>query len=159
MSRRLNYSQAAPEFFKKFQALSQALHSDTLNQELGNLIDIRSSQLNGCAFCLDMHVKQAKLQGERELRLHHIAIWRESSLFNERERAVLEWTEALTKLPPHGISDALYEEVHKVFSEEELATLTFRIVSINGWNRLAIAFRNAPGSMDKFMGLDTAGLS
>ncbi|MFA5520988.1 MAG: carboxymuconolactone decarboxylase family protein [Castellaniella sp.] len=159
MSRRLNYSQAAPEFFKKFQALSQVLQSDPLNQELGNLIDIRSSQLNGCAFCLDMHVKQAKLQGERELRLHHIAIWRESTLFNARERAVLEWTEALTQLPPHGISDTLYEAVREVFSEEELAALTFRIVSINGWNRLSIAFRNPPGSMDKLLGLDKAGLN
>ncbi len=158
MSRRLNYSQAAPEFFRKQQALSQALAGDALNKELGNLIDIRASQLNGCAYCLDMHVKQAKLQGERELRLHHIAVWRESSLFNARERAVLEWTEAVTQLPPHGIPDDLYERVRAVFSEEELAVLTFRVVAINGWNRLSIAFRNEPGSSDQLMGLDKAGL-
>ena len=91
---------------------------------LAHLVDIRASQLNGCAFCLDMHVKEAKLHGERELRLHHVAIWRESALFSLRERAALAWTETLTHLPSSGVSDAAYAEAREQFSEKELA-ITF----------------------------------
>ncbi len=159
MTQRLNYYKLAPEFAKKHQEFALSLGSSAVNQEMEHLIDIRASQLNGCAFCLDMHVKQAKIDGERELRMHHIAVWRESPLFNARERAVLEWTEAVTKLPPHGISDEIYERVRTQFSEQEIAELTFRIVSINSWNRLSVAFRNVPGSMDAAFGLDKAGLS
>ncbi len=159
MTQRMNYYQAAPALSKKFQAFAMALDTSAINKEMGHLIDIRASQLNGCAFCLDMHVKQAKISGERELRLHHVVIWRESSLFTARERAVLEWTEAVTKLSSHGIPDEIYEAVRKEFSEQEIADLTLRIVAINGWNRLSIAFRNEPGSMDALFGLDKAGLS
>jgi len=108
---------------------------------------------------VDMHVKQARLQGERELRLHHVAIWRESPLFDARERAALAWTEALTQIPPTGISDNLYTEVRERFSEKELADLTFAVMAINGWNRANVAFRTVPGSMDKAYGLDKAGLA
>lgn len=119
---------------------------------------IRASQINGCGFCLDMHVKQAKIGGERELRLHHIAIWRESTLFSPRERAALEWTEALTVLHPHGVSDAVYQRVRGQLSEEEISDLTFLVVGINGWNRLNVAFRTEPGSSDEEFGLGKAGL-
>ena len=158
MTQRLNYFKSAPAFAKKYQEFSVALGSSDVSKEMEYLIDIRASQMNGCAFCLDMHVKQAKISGERELRIHHIAIWRESPLFSARERAALEWTEAVTKLPPHGIPDDIYEAVRKEFSEQEISELTFRIVAINGWNRLSVAFRNVPGSMDAAFGLDKAGL-
>jgi AhpD family alkylhydroperoxidase len=158
MTQRLNYFKVAPTFAKKLKELSAELDKNDINKELGYFIDIRASQLNGCAFCLDMHVKQAKIAGERELRIHHIAIWRESPLFTARERAAFEWTEAVTKLPPHGISDEIYNAVRKEFSEQELADLTFRVVAINSWNRLSIVFRSEPGSMDAAYGLDKAGL-
>jgi len=119
---------------------------------------LRASQLNGCAFCVDMHVKEAKIHGERELRLHHVAVWRESQLFSPVERAALEWAEALTQLPPHGISERLYTKVREHFSEQDLSDLTFLIVAINGWNRLNVAFQTIPGSSDEAFGLIKANL-
>jgi alkylhydroperoxidase family enzyme len=106
-----------------------------------------------------MHVKQARISGERELRLHHVAIWRESPLFSDRERAALEWTEVLTRLPEHGVSDEIYAAARAQFSEQELTDLTFQIMAINGWNRLSIGFRNVPGAMDEAYGLTRANLS
>lgn len=160
MSPRINYMQQSPALFKKFLDFSMAIAKDGVIEEgLSYLVDIRASQLNGCAFCLDMHIKQAKIHGERELRLHHVAIWRESALFSPRERAALAWTEALTQLAPEGVSDAVYTEVREVFSEKELSDLTFRVMAINGWNRVNVAFRNVPGSQDKAFGLDKAGLA
>lgn len=96
MTQRLNYVQQSPELFKKFLELSNLLRSATIEESIRDLVSIRASQLNGCAFCLDMHVKEAHLHGERELRVHHLAAWRESTLFSPRERAALAWTEALT---------------------------------------------------------------
>jgi AhpD family alkylhydroperoxidase len=156
MTRRLDYYGLSPDFAN--QDFSRSLGGSAVVKELIDLIDIRASQINGCAFCVDMHVKEAKIHGERELRVHHIAVWRESPLFTPRERAALEWTEAVTSLPPHGIPDSIYESVCKEFSEQELADLTFQIVAINGWNRLSVAFRAVPGSMDAMLGLDKAGL-
>ncbi len=153
---RLDYSRQSPELFKKYLDFSMAFKMD---ETLAILIDIRASQLNGCAFCLDMHIKQAKIHGERELRLHHVAIWRESQLFTPKERAALAWTEALTRIAPEGISDAAFAEARELFSEEELSTLTWRVAAINGWNRMNVAFRNPPGSKDKMYGLDKAGLA
>jgi alkylhydroperoxidase family enzyme len=106
-----------------------------------------------------MHSKEAKIHGERELRLYHVAIWRESNLFSPRERAALNWAEILTTLPPHGVSDADFDAARAEFSEKELADLTFCVMAINGWNRASIAFRNVPGSMDVPYGLDKAGLN
>ncbi|MCB4768030.1 carboxymuconolactone decarboxylase family protein [Ancylobacter sp. Lp-2] len=159
MSQRLNYPQQSPELFKKFMDFSVALKDSAIEEKIRDLVQIRASQLNGCAFCLDMHVKQAKIAGETELRLYHVAIWRESNLFVPRERAALAWTEALTKLPEGGISDDLYERVRGQFSEKELSDLTFEVMAINAWNRAAIAFKTVPGSADKAFGLDKAGLS
>ncbi|MFG6486057.1 carboxymuconolactone decarboxylase family protein [Roseateles sp. BYS78W] len=153
---RLDYSRLSAELFKKYLDFSMAFKMD---ETLAILVDIRASQLNGCAFCLDMHVKQAKIHGERELRLHHVAIWRESPLFTPKERAALAWTEALTRIAPEGISDAAYAEVREQFAEAELSDLTWRVAAINGWNRLNVAFRNMPGSKDKMYGLDKAGLN
>ncbi|MBW8844362.1 MAG: carboxymuconolactone decarboxylase family protein [Burkholderiales bacterium] len=153
---RLDYSRLSGDLFKKYLDFSMAFRMD---EALSLLVDIRASQLNGCAFCLDMHVKQAKIHGERELRLHHVAIWRESPLFTPKERAALAWTEALTRIAPEGISDAVYAEVREQFSEAEVSELTWRVAAINGWNRMNVAFRNVPGSQDKMFGLDKAGLS
>lgn len=158
MSPRLNHTQQSPVLFRKFLDFSLAIQDSSLDPVLSHLIDIRASQLNGCAFCLDMHVKEAKLHGERELRLHHLAIWRESALFSARERAALAWTEALTRLAPEGVSDELYALARAQFSEPELADLTYRVMAINGWNRASIAFRTAPGAYDAAYGLDKAGL-
>ncbi|WP_367352157.1 carboxymuconolactone decarboxylase family protein [Achromobacter animicus] len=159
MSQRLNYFQVSEVLSKKYVDLSMALKKTVVVQELGDLVDIRASQINGCGFCLDMHVKEATIKGERALRLHHVAIWRESPLFSPRERAALEWTEALTTLPPHGVPDAIYDAVRAQFTESELSDLTFRVVAINGWNRLNVAFRTVPGSADQAFGLDKAGLN
>ena len=106
-----------------------------------------------------MHVKEATIHGERPLRLHHLIIWRESPLFSTREQAALEWTEALTQIPPHGVSDEVYERVRAQFSEKEIADLTFAIIAINAWNRANVAFRSVPGSFDRALGLDKANLN
>jgi alkylhydroperoxidase family enzyme len=106
-----------------------------------------------------MHSKEAKIKGERELRLYHLPIWRESPLFDPKERAALEWAEALTTLDPHGIPDALYERVRQNLSEKEISDLSFSVGVINLFNRLNIGFPNTPGSRDKMFGLDKAGLS
>ena len=120
---------------------------------------MNSPQINGCAFCLDMHCKEAKIHGEHELRLYHIAIWRESTLFSETERAVLEWTEAVTKLSEHGVSDEIYNRVRAQLSETQISELTYAIGLINMWNRLNISFRSVPGSFDDQLGLKKAGLN
>lgn len=156
---RIDFMQQLPELFGKYLDFSMAVERGSgIDQAILHLVDIRASQLNGCAFCLDMHVKQAKLHGERELRLHHVAIWRESTLFDARERAALAWTEALTQLSPAGVSDAVYGEVRERFPAQELVGLTYRVMAINGWNRLNVAFRSVPGSADKAFGLDKARL-
>jgi AhpD family alkylhydroperoxidase len=157
---RLSFAEQSPDLVKKLQDFGMAIaKSGHIDIGLALLVDIRASQMNGCAFCLDMHVKEAKLRGERELRLYHVAIWRESPLFTPKERAALAWTEALTRMAPTGISDELYAEMREQFSEKELSTLTFRVMGINAWNRVNVAFRTAPGVLDKAFGLDKAGLA
>lgn len=156
---RLNYAALSPELTKKYSEFSQVAAKGAIEPKLVHLVEFRVSQINGCAFCVDMHVKQLKIAGEGELRLHHVVIWRESPLFSARERAALEWAEALTKLPPHGISDEIYDAARAQFSDKELADLTFVVMAINGWNRASIAFENVPGSMDAAYGLTKAGLS
>lgn len=156
---RIDYARQSPELFEKYLDFSTAVaKSGAIDEGISLLVDIRASQINGCAFCLDMHVKQAKIHGERELRLHHVAIWRESPLFSPRERAALAWTEALTQLAPGGVSDEIYAGVREQFSDKELSDLTFRVMAINGWNRANVAFRSVPGTLDKMFGLDKAGL-
>ena len=159
MSQRINYMQQSPELFKAYMAFNTAVDGSTIDAATRGLVQIRVSQINGCAFCVDMHIKEARLHGERELRLHHIVIWRESTLFNARERAALTWAEALTRLPEHGVPDAIYDAVRQQFSEKELSDLSFAVMAINGWNRLSIGFQVAPGSADAAYGLDKAGLS
>ena len=129
----------------------------SLDRAIIDLVHVRASQLNGCAFCLDMHVKEARIHGERELRLYHTSVWRESPLFSDKERAALEWTEVVTKLS-EAIPDELYQRVRVHLSEKEMADLTFTIGIINFWNRLNISSPTTPGSLDAMLGLTTAGL-
>jgi len=134
MTQRLNYIQQSPELFKKFVEFGNLIKDGSIEESIGDLVAIRASQMNGCGFCLDMHVKQAKIHGERELRIYHIATWRESTLFVPRERAALAWTEVLTRLPEPGVPDELYERVREQFSEKELSDLSFVVAAINGWS-------------------------
>ncbi len=159
MSQRLEYFKESPKVAKAYLDFSTLLRGAGLQDSLRNLVQIRASQMNGCSFCLDMHVKEATIAGERPLRLHMIAAWRESHLFDARERAALAWTETLTHLPREGVSDAAYKAALEHFSEAELAALTFAVVAINGWNRLNAAFPQVPGSLDSAYGLDKAGLN
>jgi AhpD family alkylhydroperoxidase len=159
MAQRINYMQQSPEFFKKLMELSNAEKGSSIDKKIANLVHIRASQINGCGFCLDMHVKETKIHGESELRLYHLPIWRESTLFSPQERAALEWTEILTKLPEHGVPDDVYNRVREQFSEKEISDLTFSIMTINAWNRINIAFKTVPGSADAAFGLTKAGLS
>lgn len=158
MHQRLDCFATSEKFFKKYLEFNNAVHEDPALKPFADLVTVRASQMNGCAFCLDMHVKEARIHGERELRLHHLAIWRESNLFTPRERAALVWTEALTRLDPQGVSDEIYAEVRSQLSEKEMSDLAYLIVVINGWNRLCVAFRTSPGSLDAAYGLDKAGL-
>jgi len=159
MTQRSNYMKQSPELFRKYMEFSNQLKDSSIEQKTANLVAIRASQLNGCAFCVDMHVKEARIHGERELRLHHLAVWAESPLFDLRERAALAWAETLTKLPHDGVSDELYERVRTQLSDKEVSDLTFLVMSINGWNRASIAFKSVPGEYDKAYGLDKANLN
>jgi AhpD family alkylhydroperoxidase len=155
---RINYNEHSPELIKSLLELSQKNAHGSLSPTLLDLVHIRASQINGCAFCLDMHVKEAKIHGERELRLYHISVWRESPLFSDKERAALEWTEAVTKIS-EGIPESLYESVSEHLSEKEMSDLTFGIALINVWNRLNISSPTVPGSRDAMLGLTKAGLN
>jgi AhpD family alkylhydroperoxidase len=156
---RVDIMSESPELVAKLRDLGLAVRKGSVEQTTLDLVTMRASQMNGCAFCVDMHAKEAKLHGERELRLYHLPIWRESNLFTPRERAALEWTEVLTKLPEHGVPDDIFQSVRREFSEKEITDLTFAITVINSFNRISVGFRAVPGSADAMFGLDKAGLS
>ena len=159
MTQRVNYVEQSPELFKKFVEFLNAIKEGAIEEPIRNLVSIRTSQLNGCTFCLDMHVKQATLHGERPLRLYHVAAWRDSTLFIPRERAALAWTEVLTQLPAQGVPDELYDRVRGQLSEKEISDLTFLVMAINAWNRVNVGFKTVPGAYDKAFGLDKANLA
>src|SRR4051794_27328099 len=158
MNKRIDAFKQSPELIQKLGEFSAAVDDCGIEKTILLLVSIRASQMNGCAFCLDVHVKEAKRNGERELRIYHLPVWRESPLFEARERAALAWTEALTKLGELGVPDELYQRVLGQYSEKELSDLTFAVMAINAWNRLNIAFRKVPGSADVAYGLSTANL-
>ncbi|UXN07259.1 carboxymuconolactone decarboxylase family protein [Bartonella sp. HY761] len=158
MSNRVNLFKTQPALAKAMTELSNKTSSSSIDNTLKHLVYIYSSQLNHCAFCLDMHVKEAKIDGERELRLLHIPIWRESTLFSEREKIALELTEQLTRLGKNGIEDELYSKMQLHFNDDEIGQLIFVIAVINSWNRLMIASKMTPGSLDHLYGLDKANL-
>ena len=127
-------------------ALQHEVETSGLEHSLIELVKIRASQLNGCAYCIDMHTKDARAAGETEQRIYALSAWRETPFFTDRERAALEWTEAVTRVGDTHVPDAVYEHVRQYFSEPELVALTFAVVTINSWNRLAISFRAPVGT-------------
>ena len=145
MQERINGARVAPGGYKAMLGLEQYLHQSGLEENLIDLIKLRASQLNGCAYCIDMHWKDLRALGETEQRLYGLDAWRESDYYTERERAALEWTEAVTLIREGHVSDEIYEQVRPQFSERELADLTLAIATINAWNRIAIASRATPG--------------
>lgn len=142
---RVDYAKSLPTGFEAMLALEAAIRESGLEPLLLELVKLRASQLNGCAYCLDMHSKDARARGEDEQRLHVLAAWREAPLYSPRERAALAWCEALTLLPQSGAPDDVFAEVAAQFSPEEIAALTFQVVAINGWNRLAVGLRTPVG--------------
>jgi AhpD family alkylhydroperoxidase len=126
-------------------ALSSEVEA-SLERRLIELVKIRASQINGCAYCIDMHTKEARLAGETEQRIYALSAWRETPFFNERERAALEWTEAVTRVADTHVPDEIHERVTSHFNEDELVALTFAVIVINSWNRLAVSFRVPAGS-------------
>jgi AhpD family alkylhydroperoxidase len=141
MKPRLNPYQAAPEAMKAVAALDAYVQSSGLEPGLLELIKMRASQINGCAYCLRMHARDARAKGESEERLYLLDAWRESPLYTDRERAALAWTEAVTLISQTHAQDDVYEELRGQFSEEELVKLTVAVATINAWNRIAISFR------------------
>jgi AhpD family alkylhydroperoxidase len=137
----MNFYQAAPETMKAMMALESQIQSSGLEQSLMELVKTRASQINGCAFCIDMHTKDARKRGETEQRLYLLNAWRESPCYTERERAALAWTEAVTLISETHAPDDVYNEVRAHFSEAETVNLTVLIGAINTWNRLSISFR------------------
>jgi AhpD family alkylhydroperoxidase len=146
MTARLDYRTELPEAIEAMSGLEKVVESSTLEPLLLELVKQRASQINGCAYCLDMHTKDAVAIGEDEQRLHLVPVWREAPFFTPRERAALAWTEALTLLPETGAPDDVYETLAREFDPPEQIALTLAIVAINGWNRLAVGFRRPVGS-------------
>ena len=142
---RIDYRDVFPAAIRAMGGLEKAVHEGSLEPELLELVKMRASQLNGCAYCLDMHSKDARARGEREQRLYVLSAWREAPFYSDRERAALAWCEALTLLPEKGAPDDVFEELQRRFSDEEITALSFAIVAINGWNRLAVGFHSSVG--------------
>jgi AhpD family alkylhydroperoxidase len=131
---------------KAMHGLERYVRTSGLEQSLIELVKLRASQINGCAYCVDMHWKDARANGETEQRLYSLSVWRETPFYSERERAAFAWTEALTLLPQNDVPDELYEHVREHFSEKEIVDLTMAIILINGWNRFGVPFRDVPGT-------------
>ena len=146
MEPRLNPFALAPDGVKAMMGLERYLHSCGIEVKLLHLIKLRASQINGCAYCIDMHTKDARAMGETEQRLYALNGWRETSFFSDRERAALEWAEAITRVADTHVPDEVYDRVRRHFDEGELVALTFAAVVINAFNRLAISFRVPAGT-------------
>jgi len=143
---RLNYAKVSPDALKAMHELEKYVTASGLERPLCELIKTRASQINGCAYCIDMHTKDARKAGETEQRLYALNAWREAPFYTDRERAALEWTEALTLISKNNVPDSLYNSVRKHFNEKEIVALSIAIIAINGWNRLVIGFRTIPGT-------------
>src|ERR1051326_6120173 len=146
MQERLDVSKIAPGAYQAMYALERYVRQSGLEPPLLELVKLRASQINGCAYCVDMHTKDARAHGETEQRLYAVVVWREAPFFTERERAVLAWTEAVTLVSRDQVPDEIYDEVRQHFTEKELVDLTLALIAINGWNRLAISFRAVAGT-------------
>jgi AhpD family alkylhydroperoxidase len=146
MEPRLDYMKVGRGIVEAMLGLEKYTSQGALEKPLVDLVRLRASQINGCAYCIDMHWKDLRAEGENEQRLYGLDAWRESPYYSERERAALAWTEAVTNIRDGHVPDAVYEEVRKAFGEQDLADLTLAVVAINGWNRLNIAVRTVPGT-------------
>ena len=146
MKERMDYFKTDPKALRGMLEMEKYVAGSELDPVIFELVKTRASQINGCAYCLDMHTKDARHAGETEQRLYSLSAWRDAPFYSERERVALEYTEALTLISENEISDTLYKKSQKYFTEKELLALTITIVAINGWNRIAIAFRKVPGS-------------
>jgi len=144
MEQRLDFYKANPAAIKALVGVEERIGKSALEKSLTELVRLRASQINGCAFCVDMHTTDARKGGESERRLATVVVWRETPFFTDRERAALEWTEALTLVSQDHVPDAVWQAVRPHFSDEELVDLTLLISAINAWNRFAIAFRKLP---------------
>ncbi len=159
MTARWNYAKLSHDALKPLADLAAIIKRGSLGTKLLDLVNLRASQLNGCAFCVDMHVKEMRIHGERDLRVHHLPVWHESPLFDEREKAALAWTDAVTRLSgDEPVPNSVYDRVRTHFAEQELSDLTFAIGLINLWNRVGIASRAVPGVADRALGLEKSGL-
>ncbi len=148
MQSRIEYMEIAPGAMKTMYGLEKYLAACGLEPSLIDLIKLRASQINGCAYCIDMPMKDARVRGESEQRLYELDAWRETPFYTERELAALAWTEAVTLIASEHVPDEVYEQAREQFTEQELVNLTLALVAINGWNRFAISFRTAPGTYD-----------
>ena len=146
MEGRINVVKLNPGGYKLMYGFAEYLAKSSLDKKLIDLIHLRVSQINGCAYCLDMHWKDLKAEGESDQRLYSLDAWRETTFYSERERAALTWAEATTNIRDGHVSDEVFDQVRAQFSEQELADLTLAVVAINGWNRLNIAFRTPAGT-------------
>lgn len=146
MKSRIEFQRVSPRALQAMMGLQAYVNGSGLEHSLLELVKMRASQVNGCAHCLDMHSKDARAAGESEQRLYLLDAWREAPMYSARERAALEWTEAVTQVSEDHVPDAVYRAVREHFTEEELVNLTLAVVAINGWNRLSIAFRAEAGS-------------
>jgi len=146
MTARIDLTKADPGAYRAMTGLQNYVNESGLEPALLGLVELRSSQINGCAFCLDMHSKDARARGETEQRIYALDAWRETPFYSDRERAALAWAEAVTQIGEGHVPDSVYQEARSHFSEQELMKLTLAVVTINGWNRLCIAFRVPPGT-------------
>lgn len=146
MNSRIDYAKVSPHAVQAMYGLERFVRESGLETSLVNLIKMRASQMNGCAYCIDMHSKEARAEGETEQRLYELNAWRETPFYTERERAALAWTESLTLISQTHAPDDVFEEVRRHFNEQEIVGLSMAIVAINAWNRLAIGFRAVPGT-------------
>ena len=146
MQQRLSYSKVAPEGIEGLNKLEKYVKNSGLEADLVELVKLRASQINGCAYCIDMHTKDARTHGESEQRLYAVSAWHEAPFYSERERAALAWTEAVTQVSKDHVPDEVYEQAQEHFTEKELVDLTLAVIAINSWNRLAISFRTPAGS-------------
>ncbi len=143
---RIKYAEVAPGAQEAMQALEACVAGSDLESSLLELVRLRASQINGCAYCIDMHTKDARAAGESEQRLYALSAWQETPFYSDRERAALAWTEAVTQVAEGRVPDEVYEQALRQFGQKELVDLTMAIIAINGWNRLAIGFRTVPGT-------------
>ncbi len=146
MKPRIDPSRHAPDAYKAMLAMEKYLASSSIEKPLRELVKLRASQINGCAYCIDMHWKDARAGGETEQRLYGLDAWEESPYYTDRERAALAWTDAVTRVADTHVPDAVYEHARSQFSEQELVDLTFAVAAIKAWNRQAIALRSVPGT-------------